>query len=224
MPLVWYNVSKESFEKFYGDQTEFMAKHPGVAKPPEVSEEIAQRAVEMSGYWGGPIAFTDGSFFADSGRGGAGVVLYVGDHFDLEAKSGDPTPTWTYHGPSDPMAESAGSSDGKGPEYGNAQLAGEFDAVRVLLAEAVKRNLKGVTIVHDLMGVSEFALGLFQARAGVTKSYVKDVSEFMASHPGFKLHFVWVHSHDGKSTFAQRARKTRSRAGIPTTRTTTRAL
>ena len=204
MPLVWYNVSKESFEKFYGDQTEFMAKHPGVAKPPEVSEEIAQRAVEMSGYWGGPIAFTDGSFFADSGRGGAGVVLYVGDHFDLEAKSGDPTPTWTYHGPSDPMAESAGSSDGKGPEYGNAQLAGEFDAVRVLLAEAVKRNLKGVTIVHDLMGVSEFALGLFQARAGVTKSYVKDISDFMTSHPNFELRFVWVHSHAGNGTFAQR--------------------
>ena len=204
MPLVWYNVGKESFDKFYGDQTEFMAKHPGVAKPPEVSEEIAQRAVEMSGYWGGPIAFTDGSFFADSGRGGAGVVLYVGDHFDLEAKSGDPTPTWTYHGPSDPMAESAGSSDGKGPEYGNAQLAGEFDAVRVLLAEAVKRNLKGVTIVHDLMGVSEFALGLFQARAGVTKSYVKDISDFMTSHPNFELRFVWVHSHAGNGTFAQR--------------------
>ncbi|WP_059055113.1 AAA family ATPase [Tractidigestivibacter scatoligenes] len=158
----------------------------------------------MSGYWGGPIAFTDGSFFADSGRGGAGVVLYVGDHFDLEAKSGDPTPTWTYHGPSDPMAESAGSSDGKGPEYGNAQLAGEFDAVRVLLAEAVKRNLKGVTIVHDLMGVSEFALGLFQARAGVTKSYVKDISDFMTSHPNFELRFVWVHSHAGNGTFAQR--------------------
>ena len=204
MPLVWYNVGKESFDKFYGDQTEFMAKHPGVAKPPEVSEEIAQRAVEMSGYWGGPIAFTDGSFFADSGRGGAGVVLYVGDHFDLEAKSGDPTPTWTYHGPSDPMAESAGSSDGKGPEYGNAQLAGEFDAVRVLLAEAVKRNLKGVTIVHDLMGVSEFALGLFQARAGVTKSYVKDISDFMTSHPNFELRFVWVHSHAGNGTFALR--------------------
>lgn len=204
MPLVWYNANKESFDKFYGDQAEFVAKHPGAAKPPEVSEEVAQRAVEMSGYWGGPVAFTDGSFFADTGRGGAGVVLYVGDHFDLDAKSGDPAPTWTYHGPSDPMGKAAGSSGGEGLEYGNAQLAGEFDAVRVLLAEAAKRKLPGVTIVHDLMGVSEFALGLFKAKAGVTKSYVKDVSEFMASHPGFKLHFVWVHSHDGKSTFAQR--------------------
>lgn len=159
----------------------------------EKAEDVKKKAREVTGYTGGSIAFTDGSYKETTDgegnkirKGGYAVVLYAGESFDLDNlnKSSDSEPTYICGG----KAPYEYSCDGE--VKNGCQVPGELLAVEVACEEALRRGLSKLTIVFDCNQAFNYYVGLHRTiKPAAFVDYLESIEGKL------DLHFVWQKSH-----------------------------
>lgn len=119
----------------------------------------------------GSYAYIDGSYNAERAVYGSGAILVKGQERIEFKKAGDD------------------------PEYIKLHnVAGEIEAVKLVLTYAVKNNIKEITLVYDYTGIEKWAEKEWKANKEYTKEYVKFVDEIRKY---IKVNFVKVTAHSG---------------------------
>ena len=117
------------------------------------------------------VAWVDGSFNATTGEYGSGIVLVTltGNH--------------------------EGSFKGFVPDFITARnVAGEILAAVYAIEGAMKLSAKHLTIVHDYIGIRNWATGDWKANSPIAKYYVEYLKGIKER---IKLDFVKVDAHTG---------------------------
>lgn len=79
---------------------------------------------------------------------------------------------------------------------GSNQVGGEIHAVKEVLKECIKRDIKNPTIYYDYQGIMMWATGGWKTNKEITKSYANFVSDVMMKHK-IKPTFIHVKGHSG---------------------------
>ena len=117
------------------------------------------------------IAYVDGSFDADTGEYGAGVVFFFeGELLEFKRKGDD--------------TEAALMRN----------IAGELLASMLAMQQAKKRGAKKITIYHDYKGISDWCTGAWKTKKEGTKAYRSYYTK-MSEH--MDIAFVKVAGHSG---------------------------
>lgn len=114
-------------------------------------------------------AYTDGSYDSVKNLCGYGAILFYNDK-EKEIKGTTPN------------------------TYNSRNITGEIQACIHVVREAIRNNIKELTIYHDYVGVAHWALGQWKRNTEETRNYYKEMQTLMNS---IKLHFVHVNAHTG---------------------------
>ena len=117
-------------------------------------------------------AYIDGSFDAENGIYGSGIVIVLENNKKIKHK---------FAGNNANLAELR-------------NVAGELEAVMYVMNFAKKNNLSEITIFYDYSGIENWALGNWKANLEYTKHYAKFAKNIMKD---IKIIFVKVKAHSG---------------------------
>lgn len=117
------------------------------------------------------VAWVDGSFNQNTGEYGSGIVLVT------------------------PEGNHEGNFKGAVPDFVSARnVAGEILAAVYAIEGAMKLGLPHLTIVHDYVGIRNWATGDWKANSPIARYYI----EYLKGIKGrIKLDFVKVDAHTG---------------------------
>lgn len=163
------NATYKSF-KTYEEAAEFAGVdklcNAGKADSVETSEAGLKELAE-----GEAVAYVDGSFNAETGEFGSGVVLFVGkEEIHLSEKGID---------------ESLASM---------RNVAGEIKASEIAMKEAINRGLRKLTIYHDYEGIAKWCTGEWKTNKDGTIAYK---AFYESIKDKLKVEFVKVKGHSG---------------------------
>ncbi len=185
-------------------------KKPAHLAPKYLTEAELDEMISHTGYEGGAVAFTDGSYYNPgkpssdkTGRMGYGVLICGDDqsNFNLKSPDEDLVPTCILAGTCDDVFDEDGAPN-------NSNATPECEAPRRAIGEAAKLGLHKLTIVFDNTGVANIPLGLHENIRGPQEAYRKFVKDDLPQLcRGFEVRYCWQASHgSGKENrpFSQR--------------------
>lgn len=153
---------------------EWMALDGFTSKTIESSAKPELETDVMDGDPRHAIAFVDGSYNADTGYWGYGVVFLTADDKDRNR-----------------VVEFSGS----GLKHNSARnITGELRATMEAVREALKRGCTRLTIYHDYMGISMWATGGWKAKSEVAQKYADWMSDAMKNQT-IGIQFIKVDGH-----------------------------
>lgn len=170
-------ATREEAEAFYGGNFAAGADRQVAmdSEEPAVSSDSPSETVPMSAgtglSQGEALAYVDGSYNVDTGEYSCGVVFF-------------------YEG-----EESHISKKGEDKELAQMRnVAGEILGAEMAMAEAVRRGVKKLTIVHDYQGIASWCLGEWKTNKEGTKAYK---AYYDSLQDTLKIRFQKVKGHSG---------------------------
>lgn len=118
------------------------------------------------------IAYVDGSFNQQESKWGYGVVLYDASHPEVKIE---------FKGCGTAFAE-------------HRNITGEIYGAMIAVKEAIRREMKSITIYHDYAGIADWVTGAWEARTEMTQKYTAYMT---AQKRKIDIDFVKVAGHTG---------------------------